>query len=109
MTLNIKRNDTREAIVGVLRNPSGSLVDLTDATVVFSMSKKRKLLVSREAEILDAPNGSVRFSFVPGETSELGTMRAEFKVTYLDGTFERFPNSGYIWINFEENVDELGG
>jgi hypothetical protein len=106
MTLSMKRHDTRTAPKATLRSPSGSPVDLTGASVKFIMAKHSKgtVLVNRDADVLDAMNGKVCFVFLPEETITLGMMKAEFEVTYPDGSVETFPNQGYIMINFESDL-----
>ncbi|UVI32103.1 BppU family phage baseplate upper protein [Paenibacillus spongiae] len=105
MTLNIKRNDTRYAINAKLKHPNGSPVDLSDTVVTFTMSNLNNVIkISREAEIIDAENGDVRFSFEHGETNVLGIMKAEFKCEFTDSSIETFPNRGYIVINFEKDL-----
>lgn len=101
MALVIKKGDTRTAIKATLKNPSGTPVDLTSATVTFVMTKGSTQLVNRAADIVDSINGRVDFVYVAGETDVTGVVRAEFKVVYSDGSKETFPNSGYISITFE--------
>jgi hypothetical protein len=67
-------------------------------------NNKPTVLINRSAEIIDATNGKVRFSFVKGETSTSGTMRAEFEVTYPNGIVETFPNKGYITVSIERDL-----
>lgn len=106
MALNMKRYDTRNAVKAILKTPKGKPVDLTGATVQFVMLKysNKKVVANREATIIDPLTGSVCFAFEREETSELGLMQAEFKVTYMDGETETFPNSGYITIIFEKEL-----
>jgi uncharacterized protein YfaS (alpha-2-macroglobulin family) len=47
------------------------------------------------ATIHDAPNGVVRYSWGTDDTDEAGRYRAEFEVTYADGSVETFPNDGF--------------
>lgn len=106
MALVMKRGDTRTAIKGTLRSPKRNLVNLVDAKVEFIMARYSDgtVLIDREAEVFDAENGVVCFIFEPSEADVVGTMRAEFKVTYLDGSPETFPNDGYIFIEFESGL-----
>jgi hypothetical protein len=106
MALNMKRGDTRTAPKAKLKSPKGLPVNLTDAKVDFIMARYTNgiVLIDREAEVLDAENGIVCFVFEPAEANVLGMMKAEFKVTYLDGSEETFPNEGYILINFESGL-----
>ncbi len=95
----IKRGDTRHAIRAVLKDATGSPVNLTDCTVSFHMAPLgRSAVVSREVDIHDALAGEVWVVFAPGETDVSCVYRAEFQVTYGDGRRETFPNNGYINI-----------
>ncbi|MDD9266040.1 BppU family phage baseplate upper protein [Paenibacillus sp. GCM10023248] len=106
MALTMKRGDTRTAIKAALISPKGTPVKLNNASVKFKMATYRKgsILVNREADILSADDGIVSFVFEPEEVTTLGTMKAEFEVTYEDGSVETFPNQGYILINFESDL-----
>lgn len=113
MTVTIKKGDTRTAIAANLKSPKGNPVDLTGTEVRFKMLPTRRnylnkpvrsncsAYIDREALIMDAEAGRVAFVFEPGETDQRGIMYGEFKVTYVDGSIETFPNSGYIIINIE--------
>ncbi len=95
----IKRGDTRHAIRAILKDSSGSPVDLTDCSVSFHMAPLgRSAVVSRQVDVHDAEAGEVWVVFAPGETDISGVYRAEFLVAYGDGRKETFPNDGYINI-----------
>ena len=96
----LKRGDTRHAIRAVLKDATGSPVNLTDCTVSFHMaSLGRSATVSRAVDIHDTAGGEVWVVFAPGETDiSGGYYRAEFQVVYGDGRRETFPNDGYISI-----------
>ena len=97
--MTLKRGDTRHAIRAILKDSSGSPVDLTDCTVSFHMAPLgQPAVVSREVDIHDALAGEVWVVFAPGETDISGVYRAEFQVVYGDGRRETFPNDGYINI-----------
>ena len=103
----LKRGDTRHAIRAVLKDATGSPVDLTDCSVSFHMAPLlRPVTISRAAHIENADAGEVWVVWVPGETDVSGIYQAEFKVTWPDGRKETFPNSGYISINI---IRDLGG
>jgi hypothetical protein len=95
----LKRGDTRHAIRAILKDSSGSPVDLTGCTVTFCMAPLgRPPTISRQVDMHDALAGEVWVVFAPGETDISGVYRAEFRVTYGDGRKETFPNDGYINI-----------
>ncbi|WP_041274639.1 BppU family phage baseplate upper protein [Desulforamulus reducens] len=102
MTFTIKRNDTRTALKAKLINRSGNPVELAGATVRFVMNNG----ISRDALIIDEPNGEVLFVFRPGDTSHSGIYKAEFRVTYPDGNRETFPNNGHIPVYIYPNLGE---
>ena len=104
--ITIKRGDTRHALKAVLKDASGTPVDLTDCSVSFHMAPlNRPAVISRAVHIEDAGNGEVWMVWAPGETDIAGIFRAEFEVVYQDGRRETFPNDGYISIQI---LDDLG-
>lgn len=95
----LKRGDTRHAIRAILKDGSGSPVDLTGCTVTFHMAPLgRPPTISRAVDIHDTAGGEVWVVWSPGETDVTGVYRAEFQVVYGDGRRETFPNDGYISI-----------
>lgn len=103
----IKRGDTRHAIRAILKDSSGSPVDLTDCSVSFHMAPLgRSATVSRAVDIHDTAGGEVWVVFAPGETDISGVYRAEFQVTYGDGRKETFPNDGYLSIQILGNLSK---
>jgi hypothetical protein len=101
----IKRGDTRNCIKAVLKDASGTPVDLTDCSVSFHMAPlNRPAVISRAVHIEDAGNGEVWMVWAPGETDSTGIYRAEFEVIYQDGRRETFPNANYISIRILEDL-----
>jgi hypothetical protein len=95
----IKRGDTRHAIRAVLKDATGSPVNLTGCAVSFHMAPLgRSAVVNRQVDIHDIAGGEVWVVWSPGETDVSGVYRAEFQVVYGDGRRETFPNDGYINI-----------
>ena len=95
----LKRGDTRHAIRAILKDSSGSPVNLSGCSVSFHMAPLgRFATVSRAVDIHDASAGEVWAVWSPGETDVTGVYRAEFQVVYGDGRKETFPNDGYISI-----------
>lgn len=107
MAITIKQGDTRHAIQAVLKNSAGIPVDLTQASVIFTMNGRYgNNSISRYAQQTSV-DGEVWFVFDVGETDTPGIFRAEFKVEYADGKIETFPHSGYLQINIERNLGGL--
>jgi len=95
----IKQNDTKPSIVAQLFQDS-SPVDLTDATVKFHM----ETTINAAAVVVDAATGTVRYDWEPGDTATAGTFRAEFEVTFNDGSVETFPNNDYLTIVVKQEL-----
>lgn len=104
MTTTLKRGDTKSALKATLSNEVG-VTNLTGCTVNFVMAKRGSVKINRLAEIRDAGNGIVWFTFETGDTDITGVYEAEFKVEFSDGRKETFPSDSYILINI---IDDLG-
>lgn len=103
--MNIKQGDTRRAIKATLKDDLGNAINLTDCSVIFTMTNlSRTVRIERESIINDALQGSVWFVFNAGDTDVPDSYRAEFKVTYPDSRVETFPNHKYISINIERKL-----
>lgn len=104
----IKTGDTAPAIVAVLKDAVGTIVDLTDSSVLFIMRDKitNEKVVESAADILNPTGGQLSYQWQTGDTDTPDTYKAEFEVSFLDGTIETFPNSTYIFVKV---VQDLGG
>lgn len=105
-TFYIKQNDTAPSIAALLKNPSGSAINLTGATVRFNMkSQSGTLLVDNAtAVVVDESTGNVRYDWALGDTALAGNNYAEFEITYSDGGVETVPNDGYIRVKITPEV-----
>lgn len=104
----IKRGDTSPALRFALLPDS---VSLAGAMVRFQMrARGGATLIDRPAQIetIFAP-AVVVHRWTPGDTEHAGRFEAEFRVTYLDGTVETFPNLGFIEVFVTEDVPGLSG
>ncbi|WP_375569670.1 hypothetical protein ABWH93_16905 [Seohaeicola saemankumensis] len=102
----IKRGDTSPALRFALLPDS---ISLAGASVRFQMRLRGgATLIDRPAEIetVFAP-AVVAHLWHPGETDQVGRFEAEFRVTYMDGTVETFPNLGFIEVFITEDVPGL--
>lgn len=103
----IKKDDTAPALVAILKDATGGIVDLTAASVKFIMTHKTTGdVIEGDADVLDDTGGKVSYQWATGDTEVVGGYKAEFEVAWGDGTFETFPNSSYI--NIKVTAD-LGG
>jgi hypothetical protein len=104
----IKRGDTSPALQFALLPDS---VSLAGATVHFQMRPRGgSTVIDRPTKILSMFEPAVvAHIWQPGETDTPGRYEAEFRVTYLDGTVETFPNLGFIEVFVTEDVPGLPG
>jgi hypothetical protein len=95
-TFYLKSEDTAPVLEATLTDASGEPIDLTGASVLFKMATPRngETVVDTSARIADASAGLVRYPWAAEDTAEPGRYRAEFVVTYADGSIETFPNVG---------------
>lgn len=103
-TFYLKAADTAPVLEATLEDASGEPIDLTGASVGFAMIEPRNgaTVIDAGANVADAANGLVRYPWADGDTDTPGRYRAEFVVTYADGTVETFPNAGYHDIIISE-------
>jgi uncharacterized protein YfaS (alpha-2-macroglobulin family) len=96
-TFPLKVGDSAPVLQATLSDSDGNAVDLTGADVQFRLLEPRDgaTKIDSPATIHDASNGIVRYQWASGDTDEAGRYRAEFEVTYADGSVETFPNDGF--------------
>ena len=106
-TFYIKQNDTLQRITRDLRDAFGAPVNLTGATVTFSMRVKPAGAVkvsAATANIVNAGLGRVRYNWVAANTDTSDEYEGEFQVTFSDGTIQTFPNDGYIPVIVPDDI-----
>lgn len=89
-----------------LQNADGTPIDLTNCTVKFSMilTSGGQLKVNALCAIIDAVNGKVRYSWQAADSSAYGDYKAEFQITFPDGSIQTVPNDGYITISIVKEI-----
>jgi len=107
MAFKIKTNDTSPKLTVDLSDASGAAISLLGSTARFHMKKygATSLKIDASADITDAANGRVEYTWVSGDTDTAGTYYGEIEVTYGDLTVETFPNNGYFTIIIQEDLD----
>ena len=102
----IKRGDTSPALRYLLLPAD---VTLAGASVRFQMRPRGgTTMIDRPAEIVTVFEPAlVAYAWQQGDTDIAGRYEAEFRATYMDGTFETFPNLGFIEVFVTENVPGL--
>lgn len=97
----IKQNDTRPNLDAQLLNANGAPIDLTGCTVRFLMvsTSGGQVKIDALCAVTDAVNGKVRYYWQAGDTSNFGGYKAEFEITFPDGSKQTVPNDGYLIIS----------
>jgi len=93
----IKENDTLPAIRAILKDSSGAVVNLTNATVRFHMrnTSNSNIKVDSAATVVDAAGGVVDYEWTSADTDVAGQYEIEFEVTFSGGGIQTFPNDSY--------------
>lgn len=107
-TIKLKRGDTAPFLRYDL--PAGT--DLTDAAVTFTMAERpgaAPVIIDRPARIVDVSPPIIEYVWRPGDTALSGTFRGEFKVTYPDGRWATFPQTGYVVVTIEQSLTANAG
>ena len=103
----IGQNDTASPITRGLKDAFGSPVNLTGASVKFSMRVKPAGTVKVDgatATVVTAGTGRVRYTFTTDDTDTADEYEGEFECTFSDGTVQTFPNRGYIPIIVQDDI-----
>lgn len=100
----MKQNDLLPYLKGTLTDAAGVAVNLTGATIVFSMRRGTAVKVDRaEANITNAALGKVEYRWQPGDTEDVGKFKGEFEAL-IDGLPLTFPNNKYIPIKIRDDI-----
>jgi len=99
----IKRGSTLPKLLfQVLDERSGIPVDVTGATVSFKMKRldDGSVVVNSGAEIENATQGLVSYSWKPNDTENVGIYVGEFDIAFPDGTVLTVPRKDTleIWV-----------
>jgi Rib/alpha/Esp surface antigen-like repeat protein len=102
----IKQNDTRPYLDAQLANTDGTPIDLTGCTVRFFMvsTSGGQPKINAQCAITDAVNGKVRYYWQAGDTESFGDYKAEFEITFPDGSKQTVPNDGYLIISVVREI-----
>jgi hypothetical protein len=103
----IKQNDTRPAIAANLTDANAAAVNLTGATVKFSMRVEPAGTVkvsAAAATIDDAEAGQVSYNWTASDTNTADDYEAEFQVTFVGGAVQTFPGRNWIAVHVIDDV-----
>jgi len=107
---NLKRNDTLPVIVLDVLNSDGDPYDFSDAVgarfIMVEDNVSREVKVDSFADIVTpATLGRLTYQFDPTDTDTALAYVAEFQVEFATGDIATFPESGYMHITIEEDLD----
>lgn len=102
----IKQGDTSPLLRAVLKDAAGTAVDLTGATVRFTLRSPAGVVVVNRAaaSVITAASGIVEYVWQTGDTANAGINQAEFEVTYSDLSIETFPNFGHFRVQISKQL-----
>ena len=106
-TFYIKQNATASFITRDLKDAFGAPVNVTGATVKFSMRVKPAGTVKvddQDAVVVTAGTGRVRYEWTAANTNTADEYEGEFQVTYANGKIQTFPNDGHIPIVITDDI-----
>lgn len=91
----LKQNDTSPTLDAILTNAAGEVVKVAGASVQFHMQLigSTELKIDAPAIVVDGDAGHVRYVLQVGDTDTPGRYKAEFEVTFIDGSVETFTNT----------------
>lgn len=102
----IKQNDRLPKLLVQLFNADGTPLDLSQAQIVrFTMSKNNSIKINlQECQVLDAPNGTISYTWQDGDTDTLGTFKGEFEITWDTNITQTLPEDDYVKIIVKDDL-----
>ena len=108
--IELKRNDRRPYLDDTLSDADGA-VNLSGCTVKFFMVDSDGNTVVNQTStgsyvtLPSATAGQVRYAWQAADTSTSGNFKAEWQVTWGDGSQATFPNNGHITVIVQDDLD----
>lgn len=108
----LKAHDRLPSIQATLKNPDGSLLDLTGATSVKFIMKLKDApgtVKVNAAAVVVAPatGGIVRYDWLAIDTDAVGSYQAEWEITWTGGKKQTVPTTSYHTIDVLADLDNL--
>jgi hypothetical protein len=113
-TYYLKRGDTARSIEVVLLDPNEDPVDLTSASSIKFIMRKKEIRggssapkVSEAAVVVNAAAGLVRYDWAEADVDTVGIYLAEWEVTWtLGGPTDTYPSHGYAEVIIAQDLNE---
>ncbi len=106
--MNVKQGDLFPDVETTVKDETGAAVDITGATLTFSMRNARDPSVrpvnGAAGVLVTANQGKIAYRWASGETNTPGTYEGEFRITPSAGDPFKVPTDGYITIVIESKV-----
>ena len=105
----VKRNDTAKTMPATLKDVDDVVVNLTDATIVWSMRGKsdRVLKVDQKsASIVNSPgtDGKVEYTWAAADVDLSGEFEGEWQVTFSGGKIQTYPNDRHAQVRVVDDI-----
>lgn len=98
----MRKGDTAPILSATLKTDAGVVVDISGATVTFSMRSQANgamLVTAASATIVSGPAGTVAYAWAAPDVAVAGIMEAMFTVTFSNGKIETFPDNRFLLGN----------
>ncbi len=108
-----KVGDTASAVYATLEDDTGTAVDIQAASVRFKMGPLSggTLTVAANATnaqvgagTVDGSTGNVVYNWATSDLSVADWYRAEWEVTYSNGSIQSFPNAGFMLVAVRDDL-----
>jgi hypothetical protein len=109
MTFTIVQGDTSPSLSSTLTDGK-SPVDISgyNSVEIHIENKYDEVIVTDDetgrVNVVNASSGQVEYVWEQGDTDSIGTYKAEWQVTYSDGSIETFPSDGKVTIEVTEET-----
>lgn len=102
-TIKVVRGDKLVDLPFTLKNASGAVVNLTGATLLFKAQKmgRKEQKFSGAMTLVDAVNGSCKYTIQETDFDEAGKYQAEIQITFPSGQVETYPG---IVVDVAEDI-----
>lgn len=95
--MTMKQHDTYPPLTATLTDLNGP-INLTTATSVKLILRDDAdaVTVSGTCTIVSAAAGTVSYTWITGNTDQVGSYKGEFEITWATGKIETVPNDSYF-------------
>jgi len=103
----IKQNDTASVLQRDLKDAFGAPVNITGATIKFSMRVKPAGTVKVSAasgSVVNGGLGRAQYAWAAADVNTADIYEGEFEVTFSNGKVQTFPNDGYFEVIVTDDI-----